>query len=116
MARSGRLDVSIDLAHQNLMRKETSDIGGIIAMLAATAAFVVGDSFMKIVIEDLPPFEVLFLRGIAASFACAVLVVLRGEWGAIPGSSTCARCCGQPARRSAPSAMSWLLRACRLPM
>jgi drug/metabolite transporter (DMT)-like permease len=54
-------------------------------MLAATAAFVVGDSFMKIVIEDLPPFEVLFLRGIAASFACAVLVALRAEWGALSG-------------------------------
>ena len=67
------------------MRKKASDLGGIIAMLAATAAFVVGDSFMKIVIEDLPPFEVLFLRGIAASFACAVLVALRTEWGAISG-------------------------------
>src|SRR5258707_13889067 len=85
MARSGRLDVSIDLAHQNLMRKETSDIGGIIAMLAATAAFVVGDSFMKIVIDDLPPLDVLFLRGIAASFACAVLVALRAEWVALSG-------------------------------
>ena len=40
---------------------------------------------MKIVIEDLPPFEVLFLRSIAASFACAVLVALRAEWGAISG-------------------------------
>ena len=67
------------------MRKKASDLGGIIAMLSATAAFVVGDSFMKIVIEDLPPFEVLFLRSIAASFACAVLVALRAEWGAISG-------------------------------
>jgi len=67
------------------MRKQASDLGGIIAMLAATAAFVVGDSFMKIVIEDLPPFEVLLLRGIAASFACAVLVTLRAEWSAISG-------------------------------
>ena len=67
------------------MRKKASDLGGIIAMLVATAAFVVGDSFMKIVIEDLPPFEVLFLRSIAASFACAVLVALRAEWGAISG-------------------------------
>jgi drug/metabolite transporter (DMT)-like permease len=67
------------------MRKKASDLGGIIAMLAATAAFVVSDSFMKIVIEDLPPFEVLFLRSIAASFACAVLVALRAEWGAISG-------------------------------
>ena len=66
------------------MRK-TSDLGGIIAMLAATAAYVVGDSFMKIVTEDIPPFEVLFLRGIAASLACAVLVAARGEWGALSG-------------------------------
>src|SRR5436305_1964557 len=80
-----RLDVQIILAHQSLMHKKASDLGGIIAMLAATAAFVVGDSFMKIVIEDLPPFEVLFLRGIAASFACAVLVALRAEWGALFG-------------------------------
>ena len=49
-------------------------------MLAATATFVVGDSFMKLVTEDLPPFEVLFLRGIAASLACAVLLTVRGEW------------------------------------
>src|SRR5258707_8215174 len=67
------------------MRKKASDLGGIIAMLAATAAFVVSDSFMKIVIEDLPPFEVLLLRGIAASFACAILVGVRAEWGAISG-------------------------------
>ena len=67
------------------MRKESSDLGGIVAMTAATAAFVVGDSFMKIVIEDLPPFEVLLLRGIAASFACAILVGVRAEWGAISG-------------------------------
>src|SRR5712672_2440544 len=67
------------------MRKKASDLGGMIAMLAASAAFVVGDSFMKLVTEDLPPFEVLFLRSIAASFACAVLVALRAEWGAISG-------------------------------
>ena len=66
------------------MRK-ASDLGGIIAMVAATAAYVVGDSFMKIVTEDIPPFEVLFLRGIAASLACAVLVAVRGEWGALSG-------------------------------
>ena len=69
----------------DLARSRSSDLGGIIAMVAATAAFVVGDSFMKIVIEDLPPFEVLFLRGIAASIACAGLVTVRSEWGAISG-------------------------------
>jgi drug/metabolite transporter (DMT)-like permease len=66
------------------MRK-AFDLGGITAMLAATACYVVGDSFMKVVTADLPPFEVLFLRGIAASLACAVLVLLRGEWSAISG-------------------------------
>src|SRR5712672_2410234 len=59
----------------------SSDLSGIAAMLAATAVFVVGDSFMKLVTADLPPFETLFLRSIAASIACAVLVTLRGEGG-----------------------------------
>src|SRR3954463_8144122 len=64
----------------------SSDLGGIAAMLAATAVFVVGDSFMKLVTEDLPPFEVLFLRSIAASLACAVIVALRGDWRFISGA------------------------------
>jgi drug/metabolite transporter (DMT)-like permease len=62
-----------------------SDLSGIAAMLAATAFLVVGDSFMKLVTEDVSPFEVLFLRGIAASVACATLLALRGEWHAISG-------------------------------
>ncbi|HTT13024.1 MAG TPA: DMT family transporter [Burkholderiaceae bacterium] len=63
----------------------TSELSGIAAMLAATASFVVCDSFMKVVAEDLPPFEVLFLRGIAATAACAVLLALRREGGALSG-------------------------------
>jgi drug/metabolite transporter (DMT)-like permease len=63
----------------------SSDLSGIAAMLAATAFFVVGDSFMKLVTEDLPPFEVLFLRSIAASLACAVLVALRGDRRGLSG-------------------------------
>src|SRR5450755_1003716 len=63
----------------------SSDLSGIAAMLAATAFFVVGDSFMKLVTEDLPPFEVLFPRSIAASLACAVLVALRGDRRGISG-------------------------------
>ena len=64
-----------------------SDLSGIAAMLCATACFVVNDSFTKLVTQDLPPFEVLFLRGLAASVACAVLLTLRGEWRAIAGAS-----------------------------
>src|ERR1700677_157315 len=43
----------------------TSNLAVVAAMLAGTGAFVVGDSFMKLVTNDLPPFEVLFLRGVA---------------------------------------------------
>jgi drug/metabolite transporter (DMT)-like permease len=73
------------LTYTSFMRR-ASNLSGIAAMLAATASFVVGDSFMKLVTEDLPPFEVLFLRGVAASLACAMLVALRGEWRAIAGA------------------------------
>jgi drug/metabolite transporter (DMT)-like permease len=65
---------------------KASDLGGVAAMLAATAAFVVCDSFMKMVTVDLPPFEVLFLRGIAASTFAAVLISLCREWHAIAGA------------------------------
>jgi drug/metabolite transporter (DMT)-like permease len=59
---------------------QTSNLSGVAAMLAATASFVVCDSFMKLVTTDLPPFEVLFLRGIAASLTCGVLVVTLEDW------------------------------------
>jgi drug/metabolite transporter (DMT)-like permease len=65
---------------------KTSDLSGIVAMLAATASFIVNDTLLKLVTEDLPSFEVLFLRGLAASLACAVLLVLRGEWRTISGA------------------------------
>ena len=64
---------------------ERSSLSGIAAMVAATGAFVICDTFMKLTAENLPPFEVLFLRGIAASVACAVLLVLRGEGHAVSG-------------------------------
>ena len=64
----------------------TSDLGGVAAMLAGTASFVVGDCFMKLVTEDLPPFEVLFLRGVAPSLACAGLLLVLGDWRAVSGA------------------------------
>lgn len=69
-----------------LFMRSASSLRGIAAMLAGTASFVAGDSFMKLVAEDLPPFEVLVLRGVAASLACAILVALRGEWRDISGA------------------------------
>jgi drug/metabolite transporter (DMT)-like permease len=60
--------------------RRTSNLSGVAAMLAATASFVVGDTFRKALTTDLPPFEVLFLRGVAASLACALLLVALGDW------------------------------------
>lgn len=60
--------------------RRTSNLSGVAAMLAATASFVVCDSFMKLVTRDLPPFEVLFLRGVAASLACGALIAALGDW------------------------------------
>jgi drug/metabolite transporter (DMT)-like permease len=59
---------------------KSSDFRGVAAMLAATASFVICDSFMKLATESLPPFEVLFLRGVAASLASAGLLVVLGDW------------------------------------
>jgi drug/metabolite transporter (DMT)-like permease len=64
---------------------KTSDLSGIAAMLCATASFVIGDTFMKIVAEQIPPFQVLFLRGIVASLACAAFLVVHGEGSAMSG-------------------------------
>jgi drug/metabolite transporter (DMT)-like permease len=66
-----------------LLVMRTSNLSGIAAMLAATASFVVCDTCMKLVTSDLPPFEVLFLRGVAASLACGLLLVALGDWRAI---------------------------------
>jgi drug/metabolite transporter (DMT)-like permease len=60
--------------------RQASNLTGIAAMVVGTGSFVVGDSFMKMVTVDLPPFEVLFLRGVAASLACGVLLVVLGDW------------------------------------
>jgi drug/metabolite transporter (DMT)-like permease len=62
------------------MSTATSSARGIAAMLFATASYVVCDTFMKITTVALPPFEILFVRGIFAVAWCAGLVVVLGQW------------------------------------
>lgn len=46
-------------------------------MAAATCAYVINDTFMKLATEGLPPYEVLFLRGVAATlWSIPMLIVL----------------------------------------
>ena len=51
-------------------------------MLFATASYVVCDTLMKLAMLQgaLPPFEVLFVRGIFAVICCAGLVLMLGQW------------------------------------
>jgi drug/metabolite transporter (DMT)-like permease len=66
------------------MTSATTNLRGIAAMLFATASYVVCDTFMKLVMKmvmpTLPPFEVLFLRGIFAVTCCAGLLAALGQW------------------------------------
>jgi drug/metabolite transporter (DMT)-like permease len=61
------------------MTSAPSNARGIAAMLFATASFVVCDTFMKLATVELPPFEVLFLRGVFATLCCAALLVALGQ-------------------------------------
>jgi drug/metabolite transporter (DMT)-like permease len=51
-----------------------------VAMCFGTGTFVVCDTFMKLTTARLPPFEVLFLRGVFATICCAGLLVILGQW------------------------------------
>jgi drug/metabolite transporter (DMT)-like permease len=61
------------------MTSAPSNARGIAAMLFATASFVVCDTFMKRATEALPPFEVLFVRGIFATLWCGGVLVAMGQ-------------------------------------
>lgn len=65
------------------MSSPTFSLRGIALMLAATASYVSSDTFMKMATEDLPPFEVLLLRGIAAAVWCVPLVALTRTGGKV---------------------------------
>jgi drug/metabolite transporter (DMT)-like permease len=62
------------------MNTATTNARGIAAMLFATASYVVCDTFMKKAsLQGVPPFEVLFVRGIFAVACCTVLVLALGQ-------------------------------------
>jgi len=51
---------------------------GPLFMVVATGSYVVNDTMMKLATAGLPPYEVLFLRGVAAALWSIPLVVLLG--------------------------------------
>lgn len=56
-----------------------SNLRGIAFMLAGAGTFVLNDSFMKLALADLPPYEVLTLRGISGTLCAIILMVGMGN-------------------------------------
>jgi drug/metabolite transporter (DMT)-like permease len=56
----------------------SSNLRGIVFMVLAGGTFVANDSFMKLVLADTPPMQVLFMRGLAACLWCLPLVFILG--------------------------------------
>ncbi|MBX9454836.1 MAG: DMT family transporter [Rhizobium sp.] len=59
-------------------------IRGPLFMVVATGSYLINDSFMKLATEGLPPYEVLFLRGIAAFILSVPLLLVLGQGRRLP--------------------------------
>ena len=57
----------------------TSNLRGIAFMVIATGVFSTNDMLMKLATTGLPPYEVLFLRGVMASILMLPLILLTGN-------------------------------------
>ncbi len=63
------------------MSHHTSNLRGIALMVLATGVFSANDALMKLATDGLPPFEVLFLRGVMASLIMFPYIVVTGNLG-----------------------------------
>ncbi|MEX0628216.1 MAG: DMT family transporter [Cucumibacter sp.] len=61
------------------MSTSNSNLSGIGLMIAATFAFTLNDTLLKLATEGLPPYETLFLRGVAASLWSIPLIAFTGN-------------------------------------
>jgi drug/metabolite transporter (DMT)-like permease len=65
---------------------QSSNLRGIAFMLAGAGTFVLNDSFMKLALADLPPYEVLTLRGISGIFCALVVMAAMGDLTKLPSA------------------------------
>ena len=56
-----------------------SNLRGIGFLLAGAGTFVLNDSFMKMALADLPPYQVLVMRGISGTICALVLLAVMGD-------------------------------------
>lgn len=62
------------------MSTSSNNLRGIALMVLATGVFVTNDTFMKMATEGLPPLQVLFIRGVAATIWCVPLLFVTGAF------------------------------------
>jgi drug/metabolite transporter (DMT)-like permease len=58
----------------------TDNLKGILAMLASTAGFIVNDAIVKVITEELPNGQIIFLRGLAATSLMGLITSILGGW------------------------------------
>lgn len=56
-----------------------SNLRGILCMVLCAFNFVANDSFLKLIVADVPPFQGLFLRGVVATIWCTALLGFMGQ-------------------------------------
>jgi drug/metabolite transporter (DMT)-like permease len=66
------------------MQSPPSYLRGIIFMVLAAITFVSCDSFLKLMLREVPPFQALVLRGIFATLSCFALLVVLGQLRHLP--------------------------------
>jgi drug/metabolite transporter (DMT)-like permease len=62
----------------------TSNLRGIIYMVLSGLTFVSCDSFLKLMLLDVPPLQSLVLRGISATTWCLGLITIMGQFKDLP--------------------------------
>ncbi len=63
-----------------------SNLRGIGFMLAGAGTFVLNDSFMKLALAELPPYQVLVMRGISGTLCAVVLTAIMGDLKHLPAT------------------------------
>ena len=64
--------------------KQVSNLRGIGFMLAGAGTFVFNDSLMKIALVDLPPYQVLVMRGLSGTICAIALLAFMGDLKKLP--------------------------------
>ena len=64
---------------------QASNLRGIIFMLLSGFTFVLNDSMLKLAMQDLPPYEVLVMRGLSGVLFALVMLAMNGELHFIAG-------------------------------